>query len=233
MAVIKANVQERYFVLTNETARDTRLSLEAKGMIMIMASRPADWKFSKSQLMNESGVGRDKLNRIFKELSKYGYLTSTQNYDELGRFKDNDYYFFADPDSNPAFIPLTEKPLTDNPYDGKSAPTKERVLTKERSLQNEQKDLLDLGFENFWSNWHNKKAKDKAKVSFERVSRPYLKESEYSFKRFVEKITMYAVERMEYIKTKKELDVFYFDDGFPNIHPTTYLNNARWEDEYK
>lgn len=233
MAVIKANVQEKYFVITNATARNENLSIEAKGLILIMASRPVDWNFNKTQLMNECGVGRDKLNRMFKELVNNGYLAISQNHDEQGLFKNTDYYFFADPELNPAFIPLTEKPLTDNPCNGESAPTKERVSTKERDLQNEQKELLELGFENFYSNWHNKKGKGKAKIAFTKVSMPYLKESEYSFKRFVEKITTYAVDRMRHIETQKELNTFYFDDGFPNLHPTTYLNNARWEDEYK
>ncbi len=233
MAVVKANVQEKYFVVTNETARNCNLSLEAKGLIMVMASRPVNWNFNKSQLMSESGIGRDKLNRIFKELISNGYLAVVQNHDEQGLFKNTDYHFFTDPDNNPAFIPLTEKPLTDNPYNGKSAPTKERVFTKERSLQNEQINLLDVGFENFWSNWHNKKGKTQAKKAFDKYSKPYLKESEYSFKRFVEKITVHAVERVQHIEKQKEQDSFYFDDGFTNLHPATYLNNARWEDEYK
>lgn len=235
MAVIKANVQDNFVVVTNDVAQKSELSLEARGMILLMGSRPQGWKFNKAELMENAGIGRDKLNRIFKELINWGHLAVVQNHDKEGKFVDADYHFFTNSEQNPAFInlPRTDLPYTDEPCNGESAPIKERVSTKERSLQNEQINLLKIGFENFWQNWHNKKEKQRAKKVFERIGTAKIKKSEDDFKSFVEQITFYATERMEYIEKMKRDDPYYFDDGFPNIHPATYLKNSRWEDEYK
>lgn len=232
MAVIKANVQDQFTHIPNYIAQSTVLSVEAKGLILAMSSRPVDWKFNKTQLMSETGMGRDKLKRIFNELINHGFLSVSQKYDEQGRFKENDYYFFTDPRQNPAFIPLTEKPSTVEPSTV-NQPLQRKSNTKKDNTNIEQTNLLELGFENFWQNWHNKKDKKKARKAFEKVTKESLNKSDDEFKCLVEKITMYAVDRMRHIETQKELNSFYFDDGFPNLHPTTYLNNSRWEDEYK
>lgn len=234
MAVIKANVQSEFVVVSNKVAQDSRLSLEARGMVLLMGSRPAGWKFNKAELMQNAGVGRDKLNRIFSELINFGHLAVVQNHDASGRFVDADYHFFTESSQNPAFIeiePRTEKPYTENPCNGKSAPINKESFKNKDSIQNEQ-ELLDEGFELFWEQWHNKKDRAKAKEKFNKLAKKELKKSEQDFRSFVEMITIHAVERIEFIKMMKQADRYY-SDGFEKLHATTYLNNARWEDEYR
>lgn len=143
MAVIKANVQEQFFVLKNDTARNKNLSLDAKGLILVMASRPPQWEFNKSQLMDECGIGRDRLNRIFRELVEHGYLYVEQTKGNQGKFENANYHFYTDPSNNPCGKPLTGNPSTDNPCNGKSAPIKERANNKQKQIKqiNKYKDL--------------------------------------------------------------------------------------------
>lgn len=180
MKITKANVQDRYVVITNDFAQDNTLSLEAKGMLLLMASRPNDWVFHKSELMKECSIGRDKINRIFKELEQNGNLCITQSFDAEGRFKSNEYVLFVDKNDNPAFIPLTEKrppftdlPLTDLPYTAnqhlqKKDINKVNINTNINDSSVEQShDLVEKAFEFFWADvWKPcKKAKGKTDTS--------------------------------------------------------------------
>tara|TARA_R110002020_G_scaffold467655_2_gene691414 strand:+ start:5058 stop:5768 length:711 start_codon:yes stop_codon:yes gene_type:complete len=133
MTIKKANVQEKYTVITNKAAQNPSLSLEARGLLLMMSSKPNDWIFHKTQIMSECSIGKDKLSRVFKELESQGHLCITQSFDEQGRFKSNDYFLFTDSDDNPAFLPLTDLPLTD-------LPLTDKPLTVNPPLQ--KKDLL-------------------------------------------------------------------------------------------
>jgi len=50
------------------------ISLEAKGLLCFMLSKPSDWHWYKSQVMTDVGCGRDRFNRLWKELLDAGYL---------------------------------------------------------------------------------------------------------------------------------------------------------------
>jgi len=136
MSIVKANVESNYTVMTNQAAQDTQLSLESKGLLLLMVSRPSDWVFHKSQLKKECGIGTDKINRLFKELIGRGYLCATQNFDEHGRFSKSEYILFADSASNPAYVentgvqPWPEKPLTVNPSTANQQLQKKDYLQK-------------------------------------------------------------------------------------------------------
>lgn len=58
----------------NEIARDRALSLEAKGMILFLASHSVNYKIHLESLKIQTGIGREKLQRILKELKEAGYL---------------------------------------------------------------------------------------------------------------------------------------------------------------
>ena len=114
MTVIKSKIQTNYFIYPNTVAQSS-LSLEAKGLIAYMSSKPSDWVFHKSVIQEECGIGKDKLSRLFKELEANGNLTYTQSYDKKGRFKSYETVFFVDPSNNPAFLPLTDYPVAVKP----------------------------------------------------------------------------------------------------------------------
>jgi len=226
MAVIKANVQSEFVVVSNKVAQDSRLSLEARGMVLLMGSRPAGWKFNKAELMQNAGVGRDKLNRIFSELINFGHLAVVQNHDESGRFVDADYHFFTESSQNPAFIeaePCTEKPYTENPCNGKSAPINKESLEKKDLKQNGHQKNVDRAFDFFWSHYPKKAGKQKAISAFKKLM---VGKSEKSIIELTETITNYMLDALDDLSTGNTRFL-----GYDNMNASTYINQQRWNDE--
>lgn len=96
-----------YFCMSRKTAQDNRLSLEARGILSYLLSKPDNWEIMKSDLMTAGNCGRDKINSIIKELIKFGYLVVeyphvTEDGPKKGQFL-------------PAFYRLHEEPSTENP----------------------------------------------------------------------------------------------------------------------
>ncbi len=58
----------------NEVLRDESISLQAKGLYALIASKPQGWEFSGRRLARESSNGFDSLNRAIHELERVGYL---------------------------------------------------------------------------------------------------------------------------------------------------------------
>lgn len=112
-----------YFCMSRKTAQDNRLSLEARGILAYLLSKPDDWEIMKSDLMTAGNCGRDKINSIIKELIKFGYLIVeyphvTEDGPKKGQFL-------------PAFYRLHEEPFTENP------------LTPEASTPNQHLDSTE------------------------------------------------------------------------------------------
>lgn len=117
-------------VVFNEVAQDRRLSLEARGLWLLMMALPDDWEFNVGGLAKVAGCGKDRIRRLLEDLEKVGYLAREQVHGENGKFGKNTYILqdIAPPSSgNPdngkrrcpetpsTGKPFTEKPLTENP----------------------------------------------------------------------------------------------------------------------
>ena len=71
---------------------DTRLSIEAKGVLGYLLSRPHKWHVRLEHVARALKVGRRKLQRIFRELIGAGYVTREPRRFVAGhRFGDLDY----------------------------------------------------------------------------------------------------------------------------------------------
>jgi len=226
MSIVKANVESNYTVMTNQAAQDTHLSLESKGLLLLMVSRPSDWVFHKSQLKKECGIGTDKMNRLFSELIGRGYLCATQNFDEHGRFSKSEYILFADSSSNPAYIentdsqPWPEKPLTDKPSTANQQLQKKDYLQKKDNTNSESvcqlKSIKEDGF-NYWYKAYPKKvAKPDAEKAFKAATK---KMKEEEFMEFVDFISSDSVKR--YKETERQY----------TPAPAKYLRQELYNDE--
>lgn len=204
MPVIKSTLQTHYFIYPNSVAQSI-LSLESKGLIAYMSSKPDDWVFHKSVIMDECKIGRDKLNRLFGELELSGHLVLTQYHDEEGKFSRSETMFFVEPSNNPAFIPCTEKPLTVKPYTV-NQPLQSKDINKVKNNTND--------FDIFWAGYPKKTKKPAAQRSFNAA----LKKMEDP-KGFAEFAIQDCLTRFEGREKK------FIPDA------TTYLNNFMWEDE--
>ena len=83
--------KKAFATLYREVAQDGRLSLESRGLLVLMASLPENWEYSVAGLAKKAGCGKDKLRRILGELEKVGYLAREQSHDRGGKFGGNIY----------------------------------------------------------------------------------------------------------------------------------------------
>lgn len=109
---VRFNRRKAFTTLYREVAQDARLSLEARGLLLLMASLPEDWEYSVAGLAKKAGCGKDKLRRILGELEKVGYLAREQRHDSGGKFSGNVYVIQDDAP------PLSGNPTTGKPVDG-------------------------------------------------------------------------------------------------------------------
>ena len=111
---VRFSRKKAFTTLYREVAQDSRLSLESRGLLLLMASLPEDWEYSVAGLAKKAGCGRDKLRRILEELERVGYLAREQRHDPGGKFSGNLYVV---QDEAP---PLPENPATVSTVAGKT-----------------------------------------------------------------------------------------------------------------
>lgn len=123
--------QNPYFMMRRDTAQDSRLSFQARGMLAYLFSKPGDWDIKLTDLQNAGGCGRDRVNRILNELAEYGYFERIRIRDEkTKKFKSIEYILREQPRTEKPYVakPEMEKPKTENP-----AHTKDRDSTENRN----------------------------------------------------------------------------------------------------
>jgi len=99
MAIYKAKVQSEFAQIPNSTAQDSRLSFEARGLLVMMLSMPDTWVIHKEWLIKQSPkCGRDKMTRLLKELIDLGYMIKKPRH-EKGQLNGVDWIVYADPHS--------------------------------------------------------------------------------------------------------------------------------------
>lgn len=76
----------RFVQLTNAAGQDRRLSLQARGIIYLVLSLPADTVLT-AQLIEDMGTnGRESVRGALRELEKFGYLKRTRMHDGSGHW---------------------------------------------------------------------------------------------------------------------------------------------------
>jgi hypothetical protein len=206
MSIVKSKHASNYTVLPNEIFT-SGLSIEAIGLLSYFLSLPHDWVIYKTQLHTQLNMGRDKVDRIFKELHDKGYLMSVKEFNNKGQFTYNhiiyDKPFNGEPiaDKPVTETPHTEKPLTDN------LPLQS---TNKLSTKQQSKEYKDNMFEIFWNLYDNKKDRFACYNKFVKLD--------------IETINKIIEVVPEYLKT-------ITDKQFQK-HPKTWINNKCWNDEY-
>lgn len=113
---IRTGPRKGFVVLYRSAAQDARLSLEARGLLVMMASLPDNWSYSETGLASKAGCGRQKINRILRELIDAGYLLREQRHGERGKFSSCTYVLQEEaPAGRAEKAPLYEKPSTGSP----------------------------------------------------------------------------------------------------------------------
>ena len=230
MAVFRVNRNKNYTHMANYHFREKEMSLKAKGLLSLMLSLPDEWDYSANGLATLSKDGKDSIKKTLVELEQFGYLKRTRATDSKGRFVGYDYDIFEKPTTGK---PVTEKPLAENPSTENPPQLNTKGSSTNQSSTNEVSTKQDIyPFDEFWSAYPKKKAKEAAKKISIRI--PKLKDCKYfivitskrtEISEYIIKEIIQAV--IESAKTKDWLK----ENGKYIPYPATYLNGKRWEDE--
>lgn len=239
--IIKRIIKRDFTIVANDCFRDNRLSAESLGVICYLRSKPADWNVMPSELGNRFDCGRDRMQRILKELIGLGYIRKIRERDPITKaWKASEYIVLdtvAEPlpentlqvedDGKPVTgnlslaeplrqdLPQVLTPLlnTDSTKNGlKEQNTDEQSTARETRLVTAADWPADYA-DVFWSRYPNKKSKGHALKALEKIASA-------GKTRFSDLIA--GLER--YINSR---DV---QRGFVK-HPATWLNGQCWKDE--
>ena len=88
-SVFRAERKRGFAVVYREVAQDSRLSLKARGLFLMMASLPDNWEYTIAGLAAKAGTGKDQIRSALGELLAVGYLVKEQSHDRGGKFSAN------------------------------------------------------------------------------------------------------------------------------------------------
>ena len=119
MVTFRVRHQQRYTTIANESIRDKRLSLKARGLHHILLSYPDNWEINEKHLVKEASHhdGRDAIRGALNELVRAGYIRKVQTRTQ-GKFGKVDYDIYETPSLDGK--PVDGKPVDGKPVDGKT-----------------------------------------------------------------------------------------------------------------
>lgn len=132
MAIRKSKHISNYTVIPNKIF-NSGLSIEAIGLLSYFLSLPHDWVIYKTTLHASLNVGRDKLDKIFKELTYNKYIKSTKS-NNNGKIT-YEHIVYDKPYTE---IPYTEKPSTVKPFTEKPSTVKPHLQSTNKPSTNKQ-----------------------------------------------------------------------------------------------
>ena len=124
MPVFRVDKQSNYTKVGNYFIRDPDLSLRGKGMLTLLLSLPEDWQYSIAGLSTITKEGEAAVRSALDELEQLGYLERRRRRDGQGRLHETEYSIYEQPKDTfdlHAGVPLSDKPMSENPTAGTPA----------------------------------------------------------------------------------------------------------------
>jgi hypothetical protein len=123
MTIVRRRHNARFAALPNAIWENDGLSIEAKGVLGYLLSRPPNWHVRLQQVGKKLGLGKDRLQRIFRELIDAGYVSREQLRVETGAFGRFEYIVRDEQeDDDVAFVPQPDLPAPAQPSAAQPAP---------------------------------------------------------------------------------------------------------------
>lgn len=137
-------IDREYLIARNAWARDGRLSLRARGLLMLLLSHRSGWDVTLSSLVRENPEGREAIRSAIAELEEHGYLVREQTR-EGSKFASMDYMIceptvsgVGKPDDGDESTVSPSETVTQVSVDRKTVPRKtvpRKSTTKEDHLE--------------------------------------------------------------------------------------------------
>lgn len=129
---IRVRRRSGYTSVPNSVMADTRLSIEARGLIALLMTFKEGWVFRVSHIQKQCGVGREKYYRMINELKSAGYISITKTKGKSGKFEGADWEIFDHPEDQPC----AGNPTSVEPYYGKPDHIRETNSVRETKDKN-------------------------------------------------------------------------------------------------
>ncbi len=143
MAIIKIHKKTRFVVVDNKLARNSHLTLKAKGLMLYLLSLPSDKNITVKELEKHTIEGLDALHNAVSELITEGYIEKRTYRDEKGLFK-TEYTVYEYPQETiKTGLSDTDKPDRMN-RTGLTEPDNPILRSKERIKKKEGKKDFDM-----------------------------------------------------------------------------------------
>jgi len=154
MAIYKSKHASNFTVVPNDVFK-SGIDITSVGLLVYLLSLPHDWVVHKTTLHKQIGVGRDKLDRMFKDLQAHGYILSLKHQTKNGFDYEHIVYdkpYNGEKEVSQNFTPSTSTPPTEKPSAGESQLLNTNILNKQYISTKEQKSTLqvDISFSDFW-----------------------------------------------------------------------------------
>ncbi len=150
--VLRKTKQANFAVIDMEPIRnDSRLSFKAKGLLVYLLDRPANWNVNIEHLATVSAEGKGAIQTAVAELKDCGYLRIEKDRDGTGKVTGYTWELTENPKKLPLSgetkpkpkKPYPEKPYTDKPYPD-NPPLISTGYTNHGSLPNTKKTNTDF-----------------------------------------------------------------------------------------
>ena len=66
--------KHKYVAINNALARDSKITFEARGLLLYLLSHQDNWTINRQDIINSSPSGKKKIDRVIHELIDAGYL---------------------------------------------------------------------------------------------------------------------------------------------------------------
>lgn len=201
----------RFTQIPNSWARDKKIGYRAKGILLLLMSHQSGWRITLEALAEDSPDGITAVRTAITQLEEAGYLHREKVRDSQNRIIGSEWVI-SDPDSDnePSLDFLTLENLTSENLTLENL-THKNTITKNTITKKTNKDT-DEQFERFWKSYPRRIAKGSAKTAFEK-----------------------ALKKIEFEDLIVAVENYASNPDLPDLqfipHPTTWLNQERWNDE--
>ena len=146
MSVVRRRHNGNFVTVPNRVLEDRRLSLEAKGLLCWLLARPNDWSFKLALIGPLLGIGRDKTEKLFRQLIEAGFVDRIQERTD-GKWGPVEYVVFDEPQSFARQAPVAGEaetvahqdtaatPYPEKPVPAKPVPVNQGALIKQKDTK--------------------------------------------------------------------------------------------------
>jgi len=207
MNEIKSSLKKDFSTIPNALINDDQLDPMSRFLFTYMASKSDDWQFFHKQLQKALQIKDPRTFRKYMaELLAAGWVSRERMRKDGSKFDSFSYTLHCQP--------VCKNPIVQILHSAKNAHlTNKEPLTNEGIKENVQIENLHApsSFDVFWKVFGYNKSKKKAASAFSRLT----KEKE-----------RLCVDRVP------EYKAFIAATGTPQMHPTTWINGERWNDDF-